>query len=235
MAERKKGAKPSPSPTEDAPEAKAREEATGKRKAEAKSGGGATKRDQKAESKAGAGAKPKADAKAKPKTKTAAKSETAGKAKTEAKPKTEAKKTKAPARKTTAKDAAKPAAKSKAAAKPDLEAPTVKASARYVRVAPRKVRHLADQIRGLPIDDARSLLLFSPRGAARDVAKLLDSAAANAENNHDLVADDLKISEIYVDEGPTLRRFRPRALGRATKIDKRTSHISLTLTPDEEL
>ncbi|MGZ5308243.1 MAG: 50S ribosomal protein L22 [Solirubrobacterales bacterium] len=70
--------------------------------------------------------------------------------------------------------------------------------------------------------------------AARDVSKLLDSAAANAENNHDLIADDLKITEIHVDEGPTLKRYRPRALGRATPIHKRTSHISLALTPEED-
>jgi len=153
-------------------------------------------------------------------------------------------KPKAPAKKPATKKPAakKPAAKPKSGAKPkaepkkaeELVVPTVRASARYVRVAPRKVRHLADQIRGLPIDDARSLLRFSPRGAARDVAKLLDSAAANAENNHDLIADDLKIAEIHVDEGPTLKRYRPRALGRATPINKRTSHISLALMPGEE-
>ncbi|MGZ5340042.1 MAG: 50S ribosomal protein L22 [Solirubrobacterales bacterium] len=149
--------------------------------------------------------------------KTAAKPKAATKAKTPAKPKT------------TAKPKAKP--------KEEKQAPAplmVRASARYVRVAPRKARHLADQIRGLPIDDARSLLRFSPRGAARDVSKLLDSAAANAENNHDLIADDLKITEIHVDEGPTLKRYRPRARGRATPIHKRTSHISLALTPEED-
>jgi ribosomal protein L22 len=110
----------------------------------------------------------------------------------------------------------------------------VRASARYVRSSPRKVRLVADQVRGLPIEDARALLRFSPRGAARDVAKLIDSAAANAENNHDLVADDMRIAEIHVDGGPTLRRWRPRARGRATKIDKRTSHLSVALTPIEE-
>ena len=102
-----------------------------------------------------------------------------------------------------------------------------------MRVAPRKARLVADQVRGLPIDDARTLLRFSPRGAARDIAKLIDSAAANAENNHDLVADDLLIKEISVDEGPTLRRYRPRALGRATRINKRTSHIKVALTPED--
>jgi ribosomal protein L22 len=109
----------------------------------------------------------------------------------------------------------------------------VRASARYVRVAPRKARLVADQVRGLPIDKARSLLRFSPRGAARDIERLIDSAASNAENNHELVADEMRIAEITVDEGPTLRRYRPRALGRATRINKRTSHIAVALTPEE--
>jgi ribosomal protein L22 len=112
--------------------------------------------------------------------------------------------------------------------------PVVRASARYLRTSPRKVRLVADQVRGMPIADARALLEFSPRAAARDVAKLLDSAAANAENNHDLVADEMRIEEIRVDAGPTLRRWRPRARGRATKIDKRTSHLSVALTPMED-
>ena len=111
--------------------------------------------------------------------------------------------------------------------------PTVRASAKYVRVAPRKARLIADQVRGLDIEKARALLEFSPRGAARDIQKLIDSAAANAENNHDLVADEMRVSEIRVDEGPTLKRFRPRALGRATPIHKRTCHISVALQPTE--
>jgi large subunit ribosomal protein L22 len=114
------------------------------------------------------------------------------------------------------------------------EAPMVRASARYLRVAPRKARLVADQVRGLPIDDARSLLDFSSRGAARDIRNLLDSAAANAENNHDLVAEDLRIAEIRVDEGPTLKRWRARARGRATRIEKKTCHMSVVLTPSEE-
>jgi large subunit ribosomal protein L22 len=89
-------------------------------------------------------------------------------------------------------------------------------------------------VRGLPIEDARALLRFSPKGAARDVGKLLDSAAANAENNHELVAEDLRVAEIHVDAGPTLRRWRARARGRATRIDRRTSHLSVALTPIEE-
>jgi large subunit ribosomal protein L22 len=135
----------------------------------------------------------------------------------------------APARRTAPKAERKPASE-----KPAPPPPVVRASARYVRTAPRKARLVADQVRGLHIERARALLQFSPRAAARDIAKLIDSAAANAENNHQLVADDMKIAEITVDEGPTLRRWRPRALGRATKINKRTSHISVALTPEEE-
>ena len=111
------------------------------------------------------------------------------------------------------------------------ETPLVRAKARYVRVAPRKARLVADQIRGMPVAEARTLLAFSTRGAARDVARLIDSAAANAEANHDLVADDLRIAEIYVDEGPTMKRWRARARGRAARIDKKTSHLSVALIP----
>jgi ribosomal protein L22 len=114
------------------------------------------------------------------------------------------------------------------------ELPVVKASAKYVRVAPRKARLVADQVRGMHIEKARALLEFSPRGAAQDIQKLINSAAANAENNHDLVGDEMRITTITVDEGPTLRRFRPRALGRATPINKRTSHITVALTPVED-
>jgi ribosomal protein L22 len=114
------------------------------------------------------------------------------------------------------------------------EAPVVRAKARFVRVAPRKARLVADQVRGLPVPDARTLLDFSPRGAARDIAKLLDSAAANAENNHELIADELRITDIRVDEGPTLKRWRARARGRATRIDRKTCHLSVALTPSEE-
>ena len=110
----------------------------------------------------------------------------------------------------------------------------VRASSRYVRLAPRKARLIADQVRGMHIEQARALLEFSPRGAAEDIRKLIESAAANAENNHDLVADEMLISEITVDEGPTLRRFRPRALGRASRINKRTCHIAVALSPEEE-
>lgn len=116
----------------------------------------------------------------------------------------------------------------------DLGAVRVRARARFNRTAPRKVRLVANQVRGRYVEEAKALLQFSPRAAARDVEKLLDSAIANAENQHDLIADELRIAEITVDEGPTLRRFRPRALGRATPIDKRTSHLSIALVPTEE-
>lgn len=129
-------------------------------------------------------------------------------------------------------------AKDKAAEKkvdPKLvAAPVVRASARYVRIAPRKARLIADQVRGMHIEKARALLQFSPRSAAQDIHKLIDSAASNAENNHDLIGDEMKISSITVDEGPTLKRFRPRAQGRATPIHKRTSHIAVALTPVED-
>jgi large subunit ribosomal protein L22 len=151
---------------------------------------------------------------------------------------------KAAAKKETAKKAAakEPAAKKapakkaapSSAKKPPAAPPVVRASARYVRIAPRKARLIADQVRGLHIEKARALLQFSPRGAAQDIHKLIDSAAANAENNHDLIGDEMRVSSITVDEGPTLKRFRPRAQGRATPIHKRTSHIAVALTPVED-
>jgi large subunit ribosomal protein L22 len=162
--------------------------------------------------------------------KPAAKKETSAKGKDKkaegkaAKPKKEAAK-KAEAKKAPAK---------KAAPKAPVAPPVVKASARYVRIAPRKARLIADQVRGMHIEKARALLQFSPRGAAQPIHKLIDSAAANAENNHDLVGDEMRVASITVDEGPTLRRFRPRAMGRATPINKRTSHIAVALTPVED-
>src|SRR5829696_5213479 len=181
--------------------------------------------------------KPKAETATKGKGAAEATSKTAdSKAADKATSKTPAKKpaAKKPAAK---KPAAKPKAETKAKAKPKPKEPSdrpiVNARARFVRVAPRKARLVADQVRGLPLDEALPLLRFSTRSAARDIRKLLESAAANAEANHDLVADDLLIKDIHVDEGPTLRRYRPRALGRATRINKRTSHIAVALTPEE--
>jgi ribosomal protein L22 len=115
----------------------------------------------------------------------------------------------------------------------DADVPVVRASARYLRVAPRKARLIADQVRGLSVPEAQELLDFSTRSAAQDLRKLIDSAAANAENNHDLVADEMEIAEIRVDQGPTLKRWRPRARGRATRIEKKTSHVFVALKPTE--
>ena len=116
----------------------------------------------------------------------------------------------------------------------ETQAPVVRASSKYVRMAPRKARLVADQVRGMPVPEARTLLQFSIRGAAVDIEKLLASATANAEANHDLVGDELRIAEITVDDGPTLKRWRARARGRATRIDKRTCHVKVALTPITE-
>ena len=110
---------------------------------------------------------------------------------------------------------------------------TVRAQARYVRTSARKARLVCDHIRGKDVAEARAILAFTPRGAAKAWSKLLESAVANAEHNHELVGDDLRIHSVTADEGPTLKRFRPRAYGRATRIRKRTSHLTITLTPKE--
>jgi large subunit ribosomal protein L22 len=139
---------------------------------------------------------------------------------------------KAPPKATAEKKAPAKAAPKKAAKKP--VALVVRASSRHVRVAPRKARLVADQVRGMHIDKARALLQFSPRSAAADIQKLIDSAASNAENNHDLVADEMRVAEITVDEGPTLYRYRPSARLRGGRIRKRTCHIAVALSPEEE-
>ncbi len=114
------------------------------------------------------------------------------------------------------------------------EAPVlVRAQARYVRTSARKARLVCDHIRGTDVEQARAILSFTPRGAAKPWKKLLESAIANAEHNHELVGDELKIASVHADEGPTLKRYRPRAMGRATRIRKRTSHLTITLTPKE--
>jgi ribosomal protein L22 len=106
----------------------------------------------------------------------------------------------------------------------------VRAQAKYVRSSARKARLVCDNIRGKSVADAKSILAFHPRNVAEAWEKLLDSAVANAENNHELDAADLHIKAVYADEGPTIKRFRPRAHGRATQIRKRTSHLSIQLT-----
>ncbi|MGH2874777.1 MAG: 50S ribosomal protein L22 [Solirubrobacteraceae bacterium] len=108
----------------------------------------------------------------------------------------------------------------------------VRAHARYVRTSARKARMVCGHLRGKSVEEARAILAFTPREVARDWSKLLESAVANAESNHELLEDDLVVREAYADEGPTIKRFRPRAKGRATPIRKRTSHLTITLTPD---
>jgi ribosomal protein L22 len=109
----------------------------------------------------------------------------------------------------------------------------VSAHAKYVRTSARKARLVCDHIRGKDVQQARAILAFTPRDVARDWSKLLESAVANAEHNHELVGEELRIYSVVADEGPTLKRFRPRAMGRATRIRKRTSHLTITLTPKE--
>jgi ribosomal protein L22 len=108
----------------------------------------------------------------------------------------------------------------------------VRAQAKFVRSAPRKARLVMDHIRGKDVADARAILLHTPRAVAADISKLLESAVANAENNFELDPGDLRIGRAVVDEGPTIKRFRPRAQGRATRINKRTSHMTITLTTE---
>jgi large subunit ribosomal protein L22 len=105
------------------------------------------------------------------------------------------------------------------------------ASARYQRITPMKARRVTQLIHGLPVDDALALLQFAPQSAAKTVYKVLESAIANAETTEDLDRADLVVSSCQVDEGPTMKRWRPRAQGRATRILKRTSHITLVVTP----
>ncbi|MEW6581202.1 MAG: 50S ribosomal protein L22 [Actinomycetota bacterium] len=103
------------------------------------------------------------------------------------------------------------------------------ATAKYVRCSARKARLVADLVRGKSVPEARAILAFSPRAAAVEVRKVLQSAAANAEHNDSLDADELVLARVTVDEGPTIKRFRPRAQGRATRINKRTCHITIGL------
>ena len=122
-------------------------------------------------------------------------------------------------------------ARRKAASAGDAATGVVRAHARYVRTSARKARMVCGHLRGKSVQEARAILAFTPREVARDWSKLLESAVANAESNHELLEDDLIVREAYADEGPTIKRFRPRAMGRATPIRKRTSHLTITLTP----
>jgi large subunit ribosomal protein L22 len=111
------------------------------------------------------------------------------------------------------------------------EEPGAFAVARFVRVTPMKARRVGDLVRGLGVDDALATLKFAPQAAAATVYKVVDSAAANAEGTEHLSRADLVVAKVLVDEGPTLKRHRPRAQGRATRIDKRTSHITVVVAP----
>ena len=142
---------------------------------------------------------------------------------------------------------AKPKAAKRSKAKDEVEAkpkrviptfdpenpPVIKAHARYVRTSARKARLVCDHIRGHSVTEARMILAHTPRDVAGDWQKLLESAVANAEHNLELAGDSLRILSVQADEGPTLKRFRPRAMGRASAIHKRTSHLSISLTPKE--
>ena len=109
-----------------------------------------------------------------------------------------------------------------------------KATAKYERVSPRKARLVVDQVRGKDIARAREILRFSERAISEVVEKVLNSAVANAENNHHMRSNNLVVKAAFVDEGPTLKRIRPRAKGSASRIRKRTSHITVIVAPREE-
>ncbi len=110
----------------------------------------------------------------------------------------------------------------------------VRAEAKWVRVSPRKARLVAEHIRGRSVPEARTVLAFTQRAAAREIEKVLRSAVANAEANHGLIGDDLVVAAAYVDEGPTIKRWRARARGRVNRIHKRTCHITIKVVQGEE-
>jgi large subunit ribosomal protein L22 len=130
--------------------------------------------------------------------------------------------------------------KSRAAADLLVDEIVGRATARHVRMSPMKVRRVVDMIRGLPATDAQAIVKFDPHAASEPVGKLLDSAVANANHlahvrSQRLDTEDLVITEAYVDQGPTLKRFRPRAQGRAYRIRKRTSHITIVVAPADSV
>jgi ribosomal protein L22 len=113
----------------------------------------------------------------------------------------------------------------------ELERPQVRAVAKWVRISPRKARLVIDHIRGRTVPEARTVLAFTTRAAAKEIEKVLRSAVANAEANHELIGDDLFISEAHVDDGLIIKRWQPRARGRVARIKKRTCHITIKLSP----
>jgi ribosomal protein L22 len=146
----------------------------------------------------------------------------------------DADKPKRPRKRPSAQPASPPAAKAKAhprgTANGEATRVVVSARARYVRTSPRKARMVCGHLRGRSVQEARAVLSFTPRAVATEWSKLLESAVANAEHNHELHEDDLVVREAFADVGPTIKRYRPRALGRATSIHKRTSHLTITLS-----
>lgn len=136
-----------------------------------------------------------------------------------------------PAAETKAPERPAPARRRARREQPAGPAPVVRAQAKYVRSSARKARLVCDNIRGKTVEEARAILAHTPRAVARDWSKLLESAVANAEHNHELVGEDLYVKAIHADEGPTVKRIQPRAMGRAYQIRKRTSHLTILLTP----
>jgi len=105
---------------------------------------------------------------------------------------------------------------------------------KFIRISPRKLRYIADIVRNKSVEEAVDILTFTPKKAASIVKKAVESAAANAAENHDMNEDGLVVAKIFVDEGPVLKRFRPRARGRATRIRKRTSHLTVVVSDGKE-
>ena len=105
---------------------------------------------------------------------------------------------------------------------------------KFIRMSPRKLRYVADAIRNKSVEEAVDILTLTPKKAASIIKKAIESAAANAAENHDMDEDGLVVTKIYVNEGPTLKRFRPRARGRATRIRKRTSHLTVVVSDGKE-
>ena len=229
MADRKTGKDTTPADAEtkqDQPTAE-QGKAAGKGAGKAKEAVAETKAAEKAD------AKPKKTPARKPKTPkaeaTAAEETGVGKEEAEAAEKSPEGQKRTPAAKTRARDRAEASDQSPAPG----QLVVVRANAKYVRTSARKARLVCDHIRGKSVEEAFAILAHTPRHVSEDWRKLLQSAVANAEHNHELLGDDLRIASVKADEGPTLKRFRPRAMGRATKIRKRTSHLTITLTPKD--
>ena len=120
-----------------------------------------------------------------------------------------------------------------AAAKAPERENEVRAEAKYVRVSARKARLVTEHIRGRSVPEARTVLAFTERAVAKEIEKVLHSAVSNAEANHGMIGDELFVSTVYVDEGPTIKRWRARARGRVARINKRTCHITVKVAPLE--